>query len=277
MRSYQSWNDAAPYTLIHGGSSPADSTNFEYLRFTVASCLMGDGYCAFDAGPGMGLWWFDEYSVDTLTGKATGDASGKGWLGQALGPAFPVNEDSLVWRREFQRGTALVAFLPEGDSLWVDLGSTYRYIIGLRDTTHNTGEIVSGLWLHGQQDGHGQGEVLLCIQETGVLNRPVDDRCAPPLPHSCMALRISPNPARQRVTLRYNLPNPASNVSLRVYNLAGQLVRTFTGRRGDRGTHALEWDGTDSEGRQVSSGIYVARLQAGTQRQAARILLLREN
>ena len=49
-----------------------------------------------------------------------------------------------------------------------------------------------------------------------------------------------------------------------VYNVLGQAVRELVGRFQAPGEYRVMWDGRDAVGRAVSSGVYLYRLQAGT-------------
>ncbi len=73
--------------------------------------------------------------------------------------------------------------------------------------------------------------------------------------------RIYPNPFRSRVSIELSLPKTEA-LTVSVYNLKGQLVRTLF--KGDKsaGTQSLIWDGTDLHNRQCSPGIYLVRLQS---------------
>ena len=76
--------------------------------------------------------------------------------------------------------------------------------------------------------------------------------------------------------IRYQLPQEGM-VSLRVYNLRGQIVRTLIDGRMERGEWSIVWDGRDEEGRKVSSGIYVYRLvvEGGAWTEARRMVLIK--
>ena len=63
-------------------------------------------------------------------------------------------------------------------------------------------------------------------------------------------------------------------VELAVYNLAGQKVATLVDGPRQAGTYAINWDGRDDQGRELASGMYLYRLQAGSQQVATRKLLL---
>ena len=69
-----------------------------------------------------------------------------------------------------------------------------------------------------------------------------------------------PNPFTQSTVISYQLP-VVCQVSLRVYNIAGQLIRTLEDGEQAAGYHALAWDGTNESGEQVGSGIYFYSLE----------------
>jgi len=64
-------------------------------------------------------------------------------------------------------------------------------------------------------------------------------------------------------------------VTLRVYNLAGQLVRTLVDGAKDAGVHQVTWTGLDHAGLAVAAGIYVCRLDTDGLTQAHKMLLLK--
>jgi hypothetical protein len=68
-----------------------------------------------------------------------------------------------------------------------------------------------------------------------------------------------PNPFGQQADISYQLPQPG-RVSLKIYNISGQLVRTLVDRESPPGYYTVRWDGCDHGGLRVSSGIYIARL-----------------
>ncbi|MDI6740716.1 MAG: FlgD immunoglobulin-like domain containing protein, partial [Candidatus Edwardsbacteria bacterium] len=49
-------------------------------------------------------------------------------------------------------------------------------------------------------------------------------------------------------------------VSLKVYNLAGQLVRTLVDGRQPSGAHSVHWNGRNDAGQSAANGVYVYRL-----------------
>ncbi len=78
-----------------------------------------------------------------------------------------------------------------------------------------------------------------------------------------------PNPFNPTTTIRYGLPSEAF-VTARVFNLLGKEVATLIARRQDAGIHSLKFDG-----RNLGSGIYFLRLEAGSQIDVKRMLLMK--
>ena len=83
-----------------------------------------------------------------------------------------------------------------------------------------------------------------------------------------------PNPFRHITTIRYHLPQ-ASGVSLRVFDLAGRMVRSLEDGHQDAGNHIVQWDARDSAGHEAAPGLYMCQLEVGSQRETQRLLLLR--
>lgn len=83
-----------------------------------------------------------------------------------------------------------------------------------------------------------------------------------------------PNPFNSTTVIRYQLAVD-SQVELAIYNLLGQQIRTLVNATQPAGTHRVHWDGRDSQGNQVSNGLYFYRLQAGPVSQSRQMLLLK--
>jgi hypothetical protein len=70
-----------------------------------------------------------------------------------------------------------------------------------------------------------------------------------------------PNPFNQKTGLSFQIPY-GCHVSLKIYNLAGQLVQTLVDEQLEKGKRTVFWDGTDYRGDPVASGIYFYKLAA---------------
>jgi flagellar hook assembly protein FlgD len=82
-----------------------------------------------------------------------------------------------------------------------------------------------------------------------------------------------PNPFNPSTTIRYALPGQA-NVTLRIYNILGQEIRTLVNERQSAGVRSVVWDGRNNLNQAVSSGIYIYRLQAGARVLSKKMILL---
>jgi hypothetical protein len=69
-----------------------------------------------------------------------------------------------------------------------------------------------------------------------------------------------PNPFNPTTTLRFDLPE-VSNITLTIYNMLGQRVRTFNMQSTPAGYHSVKWDATNDYGEQVGAGVYLYQLQ----------------
>jgi hypothetical protein len=70
-----------------------------------------------------------------------------------------------------------------------------------------------------------------------------------------------PNPFNPTTTLRFDLPE-VSDITLTIYNMLGQKVRTFNMQSTPAGYHSITWDVTNDYGEQVGAGVYLYQLQA---------------
>lgn len=71
-----------------------------------------------------------------------------------------------------------------------------------------------------------------------------------------------PNPFNPTTVIGYALPK-ASFVKIQIYNILGQKVRNLVDEPQEPGYKMIYWDGRDDFGKEVSSGIYFYRIEAG--------------
>ncbi|HOF61892.1 MAG TPA: FlgD immunoglobulin-like domain containing protein [Candidatus Latescibacteria bacterium] len=84
----------------------------------------------------------------------------------------------------------------------------------------------------------------------------------------------APNPFNPSTTIRFSLPD-AGYVKLAVYDVTGALVRTLVEGPVETGIHEAVWDGKNTLGAEVASGMYVYRLTGGCGVLTRRMTLLR--
>ena len=90
---------------------------------------------------------------------------------------------------------------------------------------------------------------------------------------SNIQLDVAPNPFADQAQIEFTLPN-ASDVTLEVYNLHGQRVQSLENARLDAGTHRYEWNGQNSQGESLPTGIYMLRLRADKKWMTTKVSLI---
>lgn len=87
-----------------------------------------------------------------------------------------------------------------------------------------------------------------------------------------------PNPFARTTVIQYYVSadgRPRTAVSLKIYDLSGNLVRSLVDERREPGRHTVRWDGKDWAGKEVASGIYFYRLTMGDYSACRKLTVLR--
>ena len=82
------------------------------------------------------------------------------------------------------------------------------------------------------------------------------------LPNEFSLEQNYPNPFNPSTSIEFALPQTV-DVSLKIYNIRGQLVKTLVDGSKAAGRYSLTWDGTDNFGSRVASGTYIYSIKAG--------------
>jgi flagellar hook assembly protein FlgD len=82
-----------------------------------------------------------------------------------------------------------------------------------------------------------------------------------------------PNPFNPETVISLSLPH-ASDWTITIYNIAGQIVKTLYGYS-DAGTVTARWQGNDESGQEVASGIYLYKVSVGDYSVTKKMLLLK--
>jgi hypothetical protein len=82
------------------------------------------------------------------------------------------------------------------------------------------------------------------------------------LPKDFVLYHNYPNPFNPSTTIKFSVP-AACDISLVVYNVLGQEVKTLYDGRIDAGTHDVVWNGDNNSSARVASGVYFYRLRSG--------------
>ena len=81
-------------------------------------------------------------------------------------------------------------------------------------------------------------------------------------------------PINPDTKIEFSVPKKG-DVSLKIYNIKGQLVRTLVDEKLDAGKHSVIWWGKSDKGKDVGTGIYFYKIKAGDNTEIKRMLLLK--
>jgi flagellar hook assembly protein FlgD len=85
----------------------------------------------------------------------------------------------------------------------------------------------------------------------------------------------SPNPLRSATALSFTTGRTGP-VTLDVFDVSGRRVaRLLSGERVGAGTHRVEWEGRDDQGRRVVPGVYLVRLETGDGEASRKVTVVR--
>ncbi len=146
---------------------------------------------------------------------------------------------------------------------------------------HPTGAVIHGdtvtlhLWdgLRGDDDLSGNGIIVepggpTLFVPSGLPN--TNDL----IPAEFALYQNYPNPFNPSTTIRYSLPR-MTDVEITIYNILGQKVYSTSFKKQSAGTYQFIWDGRNSHGKTVASGMYIYQLKAGDFLKNRKMLLLR--
>jgi len=118
-----------------------------------------------------------------------------------------------------------------------------------------------------------QGEDIMLnipLVRTNVAN---DDNIQSPEPAD-FGLTNYPNPFNPDTTIRFSVPSDG-RVTVTIYNIKGQRVKQLLNEQVVVGSYAVMWNGTDSIGRAVSSGLYFAKIEQGNKHRIHKMMLMK--
>ena len=87
-----------------------------------------------------------------------------------------------------------------------------------------------------------------------------------------LSLHNYPNPFNPSTNIYYHL-DAGTQVTLKVYDVLGQEIKTLVDGYEEPGDKTAVWNGTDNAGRPVSSGVYIYRMNAGNDVRTVRMVL----
>jgi hypothetical protein len=130
----------------------------------------------------------------------------------------------------------------------------------------------TSLWIRGQDSAGNWGAAAeLPVQVNGAATSVTFGDA----PVASFAIHQNyPNPFTQDTRVSFALPS-ATSVLLDVYNVEGRLVRNLYDGVAPAGRHSVDWDGRDSAGKRVSSGVYFYRIVTDTDQAERKMVILK--
>jgi ligand-binding sensor domain-containing protein len=206
-----------------------------------------------------GILWFAAQSSLNSYNPDTGQWKMFTWpnLPEGLGGAndVAVDQNNIVW---FPTDRGLLSFNGRD---W----QVHRYDSAALDD-NNFRSVAIGddgsIWTHNQT-------ALFQLKPTVT---PVRVEDASPLAFGITGIR--PNPFNPNTSISFTISEPG-RVHMAVYSVTGQKVRELVSENRNAGMHSVMWDGHDEQGKAVSSGVYIARMETDGKASAARMLMVR--
>ena len=83
-----------------------------------------------------------------------------------------------------------------------------------------------------------------------------------------------PNPFNPITNIAYSITE-IGKVTIEVYNLKGQLVKTLVNEVKETGEYSINWNGTDKTNKPVSSGVYLYKMKSGNYTSSKKMILMK--
>ena len=205
------------------------------------------------------------------------DGANNDWL---ITPAIRLTNEFRFWARSYNAEHGLARFR-FGISTWVPIPRYFGFFHGgdyievPEEWTEYVYDLTSYYEHHiyiGINCVSENGSILM-VDDVYVHHPPdIDDPVTPVLATTLNA--NYPNPFNPETTITYSLQD-ASPVTIEIYNIKGQLVKTLVNESKASGTHSVVWNGQDARGHTVSSGIYYYKMHAGKYSSTRKMILMK--
>lgn len=143
--------------------------------------------------------------------------------------------------------------------------------VGYYTFKHGYGDCPSGCMNNHFWDFHVDGGAVTLLNEYSNTLSGIDDV---PSVESVESFSIWPNPLNPSTTIRFTLGAP-SPVSVRVYDVGGNLVRDLASGVFQAGEHVIKWGGETNAGLTASSGVYFCTLEGPGWAQTRKMVVLK--
>ncbi len=237
-------NNSRVYSSTDGGSNWTSGTTTIVNSFGVD--FEGTGTSGLAAGS----------DIDVSTdGGAT-------WAAASGGPGIAASAISMVNVNDFIGNRDPIAYVTAGGNIYKsdDLGS---FVLD-----HSQGNTLNHIELTTAEAGGNNWVVGYAVGDAGTITKYTElliltnvNQVSDEIPGTFSLVQNYPNPFNPSTTIHYDIPQE-SDVRLTVFNVLGQQVRTLVGTTQSAGSYEAVWDGRNTAGEQVSSGVYLYKLDA---------------
>ncbi len=115
------------------------------------------------------------------------------------------------------------------------------------------------------------GSTIPTLNDRGYL---IPDPAAAPAPAGALGLRTFPNPFNPTVSIVVDM-NHDENVTVKVFDVEGRLVTTLWNGSLPQGANLLHWDGINSSGQRVASGVYLVKAEVAEVSTTIKVVLVK--
>lgn len=84
---------------------------------------------------------------------------------------------------------------------------------------------------------------------------------------------VTPNPTSNHALIRFTFA-AATEAKITIYNIQGNLIKSYETKEYAVGSHSISWDGCDTHGKKVACGVYFVKLQTGTRTTTTKLSLI---
>jgi hypothetical protein len=94
------------------------------------------------------------------------------------------------------------------------------------------------------------------------------------LPNQFIILPAYPNPFNPITTITYGIDTD-SRITVKIYDITGQLITTLINTEQTQGWHSVVWNGTNQYNKQVPAGIYLSKITSNNTSKTTKLMLLK--
>ncbi|MFH1212985.1 MAG: T9SS type A sorting domain-containing protein [Candidatus Neomarinimicrobiota bacterium] len=106
------------------------------------------------------------------------------------------------------------------------------------------------------------------------LSNTIEDETTTTVIKSFRLLQNYPNPFNPSTTIEYQIP-AEGRVEIKIFNINGQLIKTFENTHASSGNYTIIWDGKNDTGQTVVSGFYLYQVSFANSVTAKKMLFLK--